>query len=253
MLPGLRRIMESLMVKTLDKSLLVIVAKAPIAGKVKTRLCPELTPMQATELYRCFIEDRLTEIALIKGLDLAISFTPESSADYFTPFMTNGYKLFPQRGKNLGERLNNIFIDKSAEGYKAISIVDSDTPDLPRAIVQKSIEWLTTGHNEAVFGPCVDGGYYLVGLREPQPELFQDIPWSTSAVLQKTLEYADQKGIQTKLLPLWNDLDTFEDLLGFYHKHKDGVNREKNKWAGAKTFEYLSRLECIQRHFFSES
>jgi len=230
-----------------QKLLLVVVAKAPRPGDVKTRLYPALTPMEATDLYHCFIIDRIKEISMLKGIDLAVSYTPEESKEYFARLTSNGFHLFAQRGNNLGERLNNIFVEKAAEGFDAVSIIDSDTPDLPRSFVQQSFKFLLSDRVDAVFGPCHDGGYYLVGMRTPHPELFQDIPWSTDSVLPITLKKAEKKRIKTKLLPQWNDLDTFEDLLEYYQKYK--YKLLKNDWTGKETFTFLSNLEKITQRF----
>ena len=229
------------------KFLLVVVAKAPVPGEVKTRLYPKLTIDEATDLYRCFLQDRIKEIGRLTEIDLAISYTPEESKEYFSRFITNGFHLFPQRGKNLGERLSNIFKDKLADKYDAVSIIDSDTPDLPRSIVQQSFQLLMSNGVDAVFGPCDDGGYYLVAMRRPQPDLFQHIPWSTEAVLATTLERASAIGLKAELLPRWNDLDTFEDLIEFYNRHRHQLS-EKN-WAGQHTLNYLSRIESIAQRF----
>ncbi|MDB4264774.1 TIGR04282 family arsenosugar biosynthesis glycosyltransferase [bacterium] len=229
------------------KLLLVVVAKAPVPGEVKTRLYPKLTIDEATDLYRCFLQDRIKEIGRLTEIDLAISYTPEESKEYFSRFITNGFHLFPQRGKNLGERLSNIFKDKLADEYDAVSIIDSDTPDLPRSIVQQSFQLLMSNGVDAVFGPCDDGGYYLVAMRRPQPDLFQHIPWSTEAVLAATLERANAIGLKAVLLPRWNDLDTFEDLIEFYNRHRHQLS-EKN-WAGQRTLNYLSRIESIAQRF----
>ena len=86
-------------------------------------------------------------------------------------------------------------------------------------------------------------------MRRPHPELFEEIPWSTEAVLDITLEKAARLGIKTKLLPAWNDLDTFEDLVSFYAKHRNKLPNEK--WAGEKTFNYLARMEGIKQRFNS--
>ena len=230
-----------------QKLLLVVVAKAPVPGEVKTRLYPKLTIDEATDLYRCFLQDRIKEIGRLTEIDLAISYTPEESKEYFSRFITNGFHLFPQRGKNLGERLSNIFKDKLADKYDAVSIIDSDTPDLPRSIVQQSFQLLMSNGVDAVFGPCDDGGYYLVAMRRPQPDLFQHIPWSTEAVLAATLERANAIGLKAELLPRWNDLDTFEDLIEFYNRHRHQLS-EKN-WAGQHTLNYLSRIESIAQRF----
>lgn len=229
-----------------QKLLLVVVAKAPVPGEVKTRLSPEFTTEEATNLYRCFIQDRIKEIGSLAGMDLAIFYTPDDSEEYFTKFLSNGFRLFPQRGKDLGERLSNIFVDKLAQGYDAVSIIDSDTPDLPRSIVQQSFQLLTADRADAVFGPCYDGGYYLVGMRQPHPELFQKIPWSTENVLPRTLEKAHSLGLQTKLLPRWNDLDTFQDLLEYYKKYQEKPFEADR--AGMQTFKFLSNLKRITQH-----
>jgi rSAM/selenodomain-associated transferase 1 len=216
MLPGMRRSMELMMSRHHHRLLLVVVAKAPVPGEVKTRLLSHFTPAEAVELYRCFLQDRIEEVSRLKGIDLAVAFTPADARDTFVRISDNGFQLFAQKGNDLGQRLNNIFLETFVRDYEAVSIIDSDTPDLPRTVVEQAFQILMSGDVDAVFGPCDDGGYYLVGMRQPNPELFEDIPWSTEAVLPITLQRADGLGIRTKLLPGWNDLDTFEDLIDFY-------------------------------------
>ena len=227
------------------KLLLVVVAKAPVAGEVKTRLLPHLTPDEAVALYRCFLKDRILTVDSLKGVDRALAYTPEDAGDMFVSFSGNGIDLFSQKGRDLGERLNNIFLDKLAAGYQAVSIIDSDTPDLPQSLIRESFKRLLSNQTDVVFGPCHDGGYYLVGMRRPHPELFEDIPWSTERVLSKTLEKAEKLGVKTDLLPWWNDLDTFKDLVDYYRKHKNQLN--ERHWAGKNSFLYLSRLEKINK------
>lgn len=230
--------------KQLEK-LLVIVAKDPLPGKVKTRLFPKFSPVIAAELYRCFLHDRIQEVSTLNGVDRAIAYTPEDARETFTTLALDGFELFAQRGKHLGERLNNIFLEKLSQRYKAVSIVDSDSPDLPKSLMKESFELLLSKQADIVFGPCYDGGYYLVGMRKPHPELFRNIPWSTENVLSVTLEKARKMGLNVKLLSTWNDLDTFEDLIEFYNMYKD--RPLSKEWTGRKTFSYLSRLEKINK------
>jgi glycosyltransferase A (GT-A) superfamily protein (DUF2064 family) len=136
--------------------------------------------------------------------------------------------------------LNNIFRDQLAKGYDAVSIIDSDSPDLPNGLIRESLQLLLTHEAEVVFGPCHDGGYYLVGMRKPHPELFRDIPWSTADVLSMSLEKSRTLGLTVKLLSFWNDLDTFEDVISFYDRYKDCSIL--NNGAGAETLAFLSRL-----------
>ena len=240
MLPGMRCPMESLVATKRERLLLVVMAKAPVPGTVKTRLVPHLSPQEATDLYRCLLKDRIKTIQTLTRVALAIAYTPADSRDAFVPFSGNGLRLFPQKGKNLGERLNNIFLEKLADDFDAVSIIDSDTPDLPVSAVEESFVRLMSGQTDVVFGPCYDGGYYLVGMRRPHPELFANIPWSTDKVLTDTLERARELGVRADLLHRWNDLDTIDDWIAFYSLHKDKAAQKG--WAGERTFTFLARL-----------
>jgi uncharacterized protein len=245
MLPRLRHTLEPVMTGSDAKQLLVVVAKTPQPGEVKTRLLTNLTPEEATDLYSCFIRDRIREIGRLQGIDLAIAYTPEASKAYFERFLSNGFHLFPQQGRDLGERLHNIFVRKLGQGYQSVCIIDSDTPDLPRSLVVRAFQWLAEDAADAVFGPCDDGGYYLVGLRQVQSALFADIPWSTARVLPLSLQKAAALGLRTRLLPQWNDLDTVEDLLAFYRKYS---GRDPGaQLIGRETLNYLSRLDITGR------
>jgi rSAM/selenodomain-associated transferase 1 len=235
------------MEKTPDKLLLVVMAKAPVPGKVKTRLTPPFTPQEAVELYKCFLQDRVREMGRLSGIDLAVAYTPADARDTFVQLSGNGFQLFAQKGEDLGRRLNNVFIEKLGQDYAAVSIIDSDTPDLPCAIIEQSFQLLWAGETDTVFGPCDDGGYYLVGMRRPHPELFVDIPWSTAAVLDTTLLRAAELGIRTQLLPVWNDLDTFEDLIDYYARHKRQLPNQHRP--GEITFDCVSRMDSITQQF----
>jgi uncharacterized protein len=228
------------MIDRSGKALVVVVAKEPVPGKVKTRLTPEISPAEAADLYRCFIRDRIKGIASLTGIDRAVAYTPEGAIGAFSALPLDGFELFPQRGADLGERLNNIFLDKLSNGYKAVSIVDSDSPDLPNRLIRESLQLLLSNQAEVVFGPCHDGGYYLVGMRKPHPELFRDIPWSTGSVLSTSLEKSRALGLDVKLLSFWNDLDTFEDLLQFYDRYKD--RPVFGNGGGGISFGFISRL-----------
>jgi len=228
-----------------NKNLLVVVAKEPTPGQVKTRLFPHLSPQEAAEAYQSFLIDTLREMGAIPGINLAIAFTPTGAEKTFIPFAEGRFHLFSQQGKDLGERLSNIFKEKLREGYEAVSIINSDSPDLPKAGVQESFRLLQANQAEVVFGPCDDGGYYLVGMRKAFPELFADIPWSTDRVLSISLEKAQKMGIRVKLLPPWKDIDTYEELVAFYWKYRG--NCCNGPWAGEKTFSFLSRLDQFKK------
>lgn len=228
--------------RSINRALLVVVAKQPLPGKVKTRLSPQITLDDAAALYRCMLDDRLEEVGRLEGIDLAIAFTPAGARDAFLPLARNGIALFAQRGGDLGERLHNIFIDTLSAGYQAVSIIDSDSPDLPAATVAESFRLLLAKEADVVLGPCHDGGYYLVGMCQPHPELFTGIQWSTAEVLPATLKKAAGIGVTTELLSWWNDLDTFEDLVVYYKKYQGEINVNRR---GGKTQAFLSALKSI--------
>jgi uncharacterized protein len=128
--------------------------------------------------------------------------------------------LAAQTGEDLGERLRQAFDWGFAQGAGAVLIRNSDSPDLPGFVVMEAAEVLERGGAQVVLGPCPDGGYYLVGLRSPQPQLFHHISWSGPAVLAETLAQAGRLGLTVHLLPPWPDLDTFEDVLDFVKSPK---------------------------------
>jgi hypothetical protein len=191
---------------------LVIVAKAPIVGQVKTRLCPPLSTAEAAELFRCFLVDTVARACTVPEVQVCLAFTPADSEDLFRSLLPFPLRYLPQRGNSLGERLVNIFADLLHDGFTRIVIMDSDSPTLPTAYLQNAFTLLADPKNDAVFGPCSDGGYYLVGARAVHHGLFENITWSTSSVLSETLTQARHHKLRVRLLPSWYDVDNGTDL-----------------------------------------
>ena len=197
-------------------SALVIFAKAPIAGQVKTRLCPPLTPDEAATLHGSFVLDTLERtkaaVATLK-LPLAryLACAPSSTLVFFRIMEERqGVKLLDQVGEDLGARMAHVFETLFARGYQRVFIVGTDTPSLPLEQYQQAIMLLET--HDLVLGPALDGGYYLIGLNQPAPGLFTGIPWSTDQVLALTQGKARALGLTTVLLAPWRDVDTIDDL-----------------------------------------
>lgn len=225
------------------KKLAVIMAKEPVPGKVKTRFCPPLTPAEAADLYRCFLQDLMLEMEALADVEVAIAYTPARAEKTFLDFRRKNYSLFAQQGNDLGTRMYRIFKEKLTEGYAAVTIIGSDCPDLPNRFVQMSFDILLDRHADVVFGPSLDGGYYLVGMKKNRPSLFADIPWSTEVVLSTTLEKAAQSGIKVELLPAWSDLDSFQSLLTYFRQYTaHPCHRSRT---GKITFSYLSNLNKL--------
>jgi len=197
------------------QTVLLIFAKEPAPGQVKTRLCPPLSPQAAARLYAQFLEDVLEEMARLPHITVALAYTPDTARAFFQNLLPPGIHLTAQTGEDLGQRLQQAFAWAFAQGAETILIRNSDSPDLPGGLVQEAREVLDRHRAQAVLGPCPDGGYYLVGLKNTQPQLFQGINWSSSTVLADTLTQAERLGLTVHLLPSWPDIDTPADLQAF--------------------------------------
>lgn len=191
---------------------LAIFAKAPIAGQVKTRLCPPLTHEQAADLFSCFLLDTVERMCSLATVQVFLAITPADSELLFRQLIPFPVRYLPQRGDSLGEREINVLTDMLSKGFSRAVIIGSDIPTLPVTHIQEAFTRLEDAKSDAVFGPSTDGGYYLVGAREVHRPLFENIAWSTSQVLEQTLEQARLHRLTVELVPSWYDVDTVEDL-----------------------------------------
>lgn len=195
---------------------LVIFAKAPIPGQVKTRLCPALTEDEAATLHGSFVLDTLerTKAAVTKfklPVDRYLACAPSSTHVFFRIMEArHGVTLLDQEGDDLGMRMRLAFDTLFRRGYRQVYLVGTDVPSLPLTHYRDAVEALT--RHDLVLGPAQDGGYYLIGMTTPHPTLFENIPWSTDQVLPLTQQKAKAAGLNLALLPVWNDVDTIEDL-----------------------------------------
>jgi rSAM/selenodomain-associated transferase 1 len=194
------------------QNILVIFAKAPVEGQVKTRLCPSLTPAQAAELARCFLIDTVERACSLPGVQVYVAFTPADSEAVFRALLPFPVQYLAQRGSSLGERELNIFLDLQQKDASRIVLIGSDIPTLPDSHLQEAFIRLEDTQCDAVFGPSSDGGYYLVGTRDGHRALFENIPWSTPTVMEETLAQARRHNLKVVLVPRWYDVDDEQDL-----------------------------------------
>ncbi len=191
---------------------LAVFAKAPIAGQVKTRLCPPLTCEEAAELYRCFLIDTVSRAATLADVHIFLAITPPQSTPLFRALLQVPVHYLPQRGDSLGEREANLFADLLQAGYARIVMIGSDIPTLPLAHVHDAFTLLANPRNDVVIGPSQDGGYYLLGARQFHPTLFENITWSTSTVFAETMAHARHAGLSVAQVPTWYDVDAQAEL-----------------------------------------
>jgi hypothetical protein len=199
------------MVKQLKKALLVF-AKCPQPGVVKTRLVPPLLPEDAAELYRRMLCDVMAKVKLLHNVERYLFYEDGKKArEYFAKRATS-MSCFPQEGRDLGERIADAFRTVFAMGHHAAVVIGTDSPDLPVSYINTAFGLLESGECEAVFGPSEDGGYYLVGITRLYRELFIDVPWSSERVMSESLKRAKEIGLTISLLPTWHDVDIAADL-----------------------------------------
>jgi rSAM/selenodomain-associated transferase 1 len=199
-------------------TLLIIFAKKPAPGQVKTRLCPPLSPEDAARLYQGFLDDTLAEMERLPELTLALAYAPAGARSFFQDLVPPGVSLFPQEGEDLGERMARAFAWGFDAGCDLVLLRGSDTPDLPGAVVLEAATVLGQGLAQVALGPSLDGGYYLMGLKALHPELFRELAWSGATVLADTLERARRLSLPVHLLPGWRDIDNFRDLAAFLER-----------------------------------
>ncbi|MFZ3207928.1 MAG: TIGR04282 family arsenosugar biosynthesis glycosyltransferase [Geobacteraceae bacterium] len=194
------------------KQALIIFARQPLPGQVKTRLTPPLTPEEAAELYRGMLLDILARTRALVGVERLLFHSGESEADKYFRRTSPDLPIFPQIGSDLGERMTAAFETAFALGHKRVAIIGSDSPDLPLDFIAAAFTELASGRHEAIFGPTEDGGYYLIAMSRLRRELFQGITWGSGTVLKDSLRQADSAGIKVALLQCWYDVDTASDL-----------------------------------------
>ncbi|HEX7071437.1 MAG TPA: TIGR04282 family arsenosugar biosynthesis glycosyltransferase [Rhodothermales bacterium] len=191
------------------RAAVVVFARVPVPGAVKTRLAGALSPEGAAGLYEAFISDTLDSLAECSA-DVTLYFAP---GDQPQPagLAPEGVRVRTQRGDDLGARMLNALVETFAAGYERIVIVGSDHPTLPAEFFTLALEALEE-RSSVVIGPADDGGYYLIGMNELYPGLFREMTFSRPDVLDRTLERLADTDANLTLLPPWNDVDTPADL-----------------------------------------
>jgi rSAM/selenodomain-associated transferase 1 len=195
-------------------SKLIIFARAPVPGNVKTRLQPTVSPEEAANLQAFFIQQTLTLASRLNKVDVELWCTPDDSHPVFQQ-CAREYKitLKQQYGKDLGERMANA-VQAALVNYQQVVIIGTDCPELTADYLSGAFSRLRQGAT-GVIGPANDGGYVLLGLRRFSSLLFTDINWSSDQVLFETCQKLRQLGWDWDELNTLRDIDTFSDLLAF--------------------------------------
>lgn len=193
------------------QSAVLVMAKVPARGRVKTRLCPPLSPDEAAELAGCFLQDTLRSAAEAGGA-LIVAHHPPGGLASARRHAPPGVHWLLQRGVDLGERQEQAVAEAAEAGFAPVVLIGTDSPTLPPDRLTAALTLLETGAADAVLGPAADGGYYLLGLRKPAPGLLDGVPWGTEEVCRRVEDRIATRGLRPAHLPPWHDVDTPEDL-----------------------------------------
>lgn len=230
---------------------LVLFAKAPVAGRVKTRLAEERGARDAVILYSAFLRDTVAvcarwhaqSIAVDPNRRLVLYVDPDENDPIFAEAARlSGARLLAQPQGDLGTRLKEVFEAEFARGARAVCAIGSDSPTLSSHQLDHAFRALAW--ERVVIGPTFDGGYWLIGAQRPAPDIFTDIPWSTPSVANRTLSKLRGEGVTAQLLPFWYDVDEASDLETLVWHVR--TLRERDPCACAATWDALIRIGLVR-------
>ncbi len=223
--------------KNFNKKAVIVFAKYPEEGKVKTRLASTLGDKFAKDFYKVCAEHTFKEILKTNRNDTRhfLFYSEENDRNKIKKWTHSKFLLFPQQGKDLGEKILNAFQSVFKNDVSKSIIIGTDLPDISSDIINDAFELLN--ESDVVLGPAKDGGYYLLGMKKIIKELFIDLPWSTDRLLKKTLEIIKSQNLKVSILPELSDIDTESDL---------------NNWSNTETKLKPGRLKSlVQTELFS--
>jgi len=188
---------------------LVIMAKAPRPGGVKTRLAANLSPETVTAFYCCLLEDTLALARSLSDVEVAIM-CPDTDVSELARLAGNGASIVAQKGEGLAAGLTSVFAHFADVHQRRIIAFNSDSPHLPRSVLEDAFETLAS--HDVLVGPTHDGGYYLVGAKASHPTLFAGDGMGTSSALERLLSRARDLGLSVGYVDPFYDIDVADDL-----------------------------------------
>lgn len=222
------------------KRCLIIFAKEPAKGRVKTRLEGYLSSQDSLNLYKAFLRDTISLAKKIKCEVRILAYASNKNPDYLKKLAPN-FIFYKQRGRGLGRRMHNAFKFAAGKGASKVVIIGSDAPTLPLRYLNDSFKRLNK--SEIVVGPSRDGGYYLIGLKKSYVGLFRDVRWSSKTAFADTLKNIKRLKKTLSLLPYWYDVDEPRALA----KLKRDLKRKENSGLAKWTKEFFKFCELSHR------
>ncbi len=193
-----------------NDAILILFAKAPDPGSVKTRLRPMLSPEERARLQAALILDTLS-LSDPLPVRRALAATPVDHPFLVQCSRERSIPLIAQEGESLGDRMRTAFEWGFGQGFQKVVLIGCDAPTLPVDFIRQAFDLLD--RSPRVVGPSLDGGYYLIGARPPLADLFSGVRWGSDQVLISTLRKVNAEKLECALLPFWYDLDRPADLI----------------------------------------
>ena len=204
-----------------DDTIVLLFAKAPVAGQVNTRLIPDIGEQAATQLQHDLIHDRLDMLTASALCHVRLMCAPDEQHECFRSCKQSyPIELSVQQGEDLGARMFNA-ATKALHDHRYCIIIGTDAPALDAEMIAQAIEGLRCG-KQAVFIPAEDGGYVLAGLSKPREELFRDISWGSAQVMQQTRRSLEEHAIPFLELESCWDIDVIEDYRRYLQQISQG-------------------------------
>lgn len=216
---------------------LVIMAKAPRLGSVKTRLAPSLSPMAVTDFYCCLLHDTLALARSLGGVEVAIM-CPSSDVYELAELAANAASIVAQKGNGLAAGLTSVFAHFAKGHQRRIIAFNSDSPHLPRSVLEHAFEMLAA--RDVVVGPTYDGGYYLVGAKASHPTLFANDGMGTNSALERLLARAQALKLSVGFADPFYDIDVAEDLARLAAELRLAPTRAPHTAAWLKQWEFTA-------------
>lgn len=194
------------------KRAVIVFTRVPVPGQTKTRMMPYFSPVECASLHENFLKDIAQECEKVNA-DIFVCYTPQKGKAYLKKIFNNAMEYFPQTGEGLGERMYQAIAYVLGKGYDSCVLIGTDIPELKASDLEYALRLLDV--NDVVFGPTVDGGYYLVGMKRPVREVFEKKTYGTGNVLDQTVTPLREMGLMVGYVRRLQDMDDREDITAY--------------------------------------
>lgn len=217
------------------KRAIIIMAKVPVAGAVKTRLQPFLSPDECAELARAFLHDAVAKAKSVCE-NVILAYSPADRKNVLDETLRRENTLVAQTGATLGDRMTNAFEFAFAQKSDAVVMIGTDSPTVHAEYIEQAFDFLEI-NSDIVLGKTADGGFYLIGTQQKiHSELFKNVAWSSAAVFRQMIANAERLKLRWRAVPAWYDVDTPDDFTFL----RDEISRdEQARKRAPATFEWL--------------